>query len=189
MKKLIITILLFLPLTLMAAGLSMSGLGPIVAEEGGAGGPDTWYYAGGSDNYTQSEVINLTDQGFFAGVTVSAGSLTKVSVKLSTTTAGESYYKIGVYTGTPSSLTLQQCVTVHIPTGTAAGWYDETLVTPINVSTGTVYLSLHATGDYGGTYYNATGGYWIYDTYANACQSSEASDGEDYLPAVRCYVD
>jgi len=189
MKKYLLSIILTLiPLTLCAWGVGMSGVS-LLSGSAAPSGPDTWYYAGGSDNYTTSGSLNLYDQGFIAPISVTSGSLTKVSVKLAATTGDVFNARIGIYTGTSSSLTLQQCASFQIPASTAAGWYDYTLTTPINVSTGTVYLSLFGAGSDYSVYYNTSGGYWIYDTYTNACQSSESSDGDDYLPAVRCYVD
>ena len=188
MKRLF-TILIFCLLPLSAYAWGVVGMSGGVVGGGGGGGPDTWYYAGGSDSYTETGFFNITDQGFFAAFSVSSGSLTKVGVKICATLTEDADIKIGIYTGTPTSLTLQQCVSFTIPEGTVAGWYDYTLPTSVNESTGTIYLSLFG---YGGTNisYNTSGGYWIYDTYANACQSTESSDADDdWLPAVRCYVD
>ncbi len=186
MKRILILTILLMS-SLAWAGSTTVVVGQV--SSGAGGGPDAWYYAGGSDSYSANG-NTLEVQGFAAPITIaSGGSITKVSVKIHDATNSINNYKIGVYTGTSGAMTLQQCATFQIPSSTSAGWYDYTLPTAITISASTIYCVLHCTGDSATYEYNETGGYWIFDTYANACQASEASDGDDYLPAVRVYVD
>lgn len=110
MKKILFIIifiaLVLIPLTLMAAGLSMSGLGPIVAEEGGGGGGADYQvkygyiytdgYAPYASNQFEIAIYNSSYELIGTSAAVAQGSSAGwVRVEFTsgpTLTAGNTYY-------------------------------------------------------------------------------------------------
>lgn len=157
----------------------------------GGGGPDTYYYGVGSDNYPNTTSLSGGDIFGDDITVVSAGNITKISVKYGHNDVTPAAMKAGLYRNNAGTWTLVECITTTVPDNdNVQTWIDFTLTSPYAASAGEVVrvmLSINAgmVLSYSGT----TNGMWITSNYATHCASTPTFETNDYQWAVRVYVD
>lgn len=160
----------------------------------GGGGPDTYYYGVGSDDYTNVATFDWDDEIHGDTITIGAsGTLTKIRVKVQNTHATGHNVKIILWKS-PGPTTFHECVTVAIP-ASHDGWVEGTLSTSLSVSASDVVRVTGICDDAGffvGLYNNVVGaGDRGTDTrgYANGCNTTSPAYDSVGSRAVSVYVD